>query len=140
MKVIFTIAILSAVMLSNCNTTGSTSGSAETDLANNDWYLKKIYQSPADINVDNRQTFIRFDENKRSAGGKGGCNSFGSNYKITGSNISFKNIFSTKMFCEQYQEQENRFFSQLEKVNRYELKDGKLLLYMNNELLLELGR
>ncbi len=140
MKKIFTIAIISAVMFSSCNTTGSTSGNTEANLASNDWYLKKIYNAPGNITVNNRQSFIKFDENKRSAGGKGGCNSFGSNYKINGSSISFKNIFSTKMFCETYQEQENKFFSQLEKTNRYELKDGKLFLYMDNELLLELGK
>ena len=50
---------------------------------------------------------------------------------------SFKNIFSTKMYCEQVQQIENKFLGSLEKVTRYEIKDKSLFLYKDKELLLE---
>ena len=90
--------------------------------------------------MNNQKTFIKLDATKNSAGGNGGCNSFGSNYIVNEQQLDFKNIFSTKMFCEQFQSQENNFFKQLELVNRYDVKDGKLLCTKDNELLLELGK
>ena len=70
-------------------------------------------------------------------GGNGSCNSFGSSSTINGNEISFKNVFSTKMYCEQVQQIENKLLGSLEKVTRYEIKDKSLFLYKDKELLLE---
>ena len=51
--------------------------------------------------------------------------------------VGFKNIFSTKMYCEQVQQIENKFLGSLEKANRYEIKDKSLFLYSDKDLLLE---
>ena len=109
----------------------------EKSIAGINWYLKKIYMPEATLDISNPNAFIKLDAAKNSAGGKGGCNSYGSSYAVNEQQISFKNIFSTKMFCEKFQAQEDAYFRQLEKVNRYDVKDDKLLLYAGNELLLE---
>jgi heat shock protein HslJ len=133
--------LVSLLMIAACNTTSNSNGSAtEASISGIQWYLNKMYLSSGNIEVKDNSTFIKLDAQKKSAGGKGGCNSYGSSYKIDNNSISFKNLFSTKMFCEKYQQQENNFFSQLEKVNRFDVKEGKLLLYMDNELLLEFGK
>jgi heat shock protein HslJ len=124
-----------------CNSTKTPSANAtEKTIAGINWNLKKIHSSSGVVVINNPNAFIKFDAEKNSAGGKGGCNSFGSNYNINNASINFKNVFSTKMFCEKFQKEEDEFFKQLEKVNRYDVVDGKLFLYQDNELLLEFDK
>jgi heat shock protein HslJ len=105
-------------------------------LYNTKWLLKKIYSGGQEDAVTTK-AFIRFDQEKGSAGGNGSCNSFGSSITINGNNVSFKNTFSTKMYCEQVQQIENKFLGSLEKITRYEIKNKSLFLYRGKELLLE---
>ena len=107
-----------------------------TPLFDTKWSLKKIYSDGKEESV-NTKAFIRFDKEKGSAGGNGSCNSFGSTAAINGNEVSFKNVFSTKMYCEQVQQIENNFLGSLEKINRYEIKDKSLFMYRDKELLLE---
>ena len=107
-----------------------------TPLYNTKWSLKKIYTGQA-IQLVETKAFIRFDKEKGSAGGNGSCNSFGSNTTINGNEVSFKNIFSTKMYCEEVQQIENKYFKQLENANRFEIKDKTLFLYHDKDPLLE---
>ena len=100
------------------------------------WALKKIHTA-GNVEMVTGKAFIKFNQEKKSAGGNGGCNSFGSTITVSESMVSFKNIFSTKMYCEGVQETEDAFFKQLEKVNRFEIKDKELLLYLDKEVLLE---
>jgi heat shock protein HslJ len=99
------------------------------------WSLKNIYDS-LDSHQVNTKAFIRFDKIKQSAGGNGSCNSFGSNATVSPGKVSFKGIFSTKMYCEAVQDIENSFFRNLEKVNRFEIKKDSLYLFDGNKLLL----
>jgi heat shock protein HslJ len=100
------------------------------------WSLKKIHTGGAAEAV-NTNAFIQFNAEKKSAGGNGSCNSFGSSFTVNGKQISFKNIFSTKMYCEGVQQTEDAFFKQLEKVNRFETAAKTLLLYNGDEIVLE---
>ncbi len=141
MKRIASVVFILMAVIYACNTTkGPAVVATEKSISGINWYLKKIYLSTGNIDVNNANAFIKFDAAKNSAGGKGGCNNFGCSYTVNEQQLDFKNVFSTKMFCETYQSQEDSFFKQLEKVNRYDVKDGKLLLYMNSELLLEFGK
>src|SRR5436190_1131331 len=92
------------------------------------WKLKKIHIADSAETVTNK-AFIKFNQEKKSAGGNGGCNSFGSSITVSEHTINIKNIFSTKMYCEGIQQTEDSFFKQLGKVNRFEIKDKVLLLY-----------
>ena len=107
-----------------------------TSLYDTKWYLKKIH-TDAGVEEMNTKAFIKFNQEKKSAGGNGSCNSFGSDFTINKNEISFKNIFSTKMYCEGVQQTEDLFFKQLEKVNKFEIKDKTLLLYQDKVVLLE---
>ena len=51
--------------------------------------------------------------------------------------ISFKNIFSTKMYCEEVQQTEDLFLKLLGKVTSFKLKNKTLLLFQDKELLIE---
>ena len=107
-----------------------------TPLYNTIWSLKKIYTNGKEETI-NTKAFIRFDQEKGSAGGNGSCNSFGSNATISANEVSFKNIFSTKMYCEQVQQVETKYLGHLGKISRYEIKGKNLLLYNDKELMLE---
>ena len=134
MKLTFLFCI-TAILFASCASSKKTQ--TETmPLYDTKWLLKKIYTGD---NIENVQTkaFIKFDKEKSSAGGNGSCNSFGSTASISGSDISFKNLFSTKMYCEEVQKTENSFFGSLEKVNRFDIKGKTLLLYHDKEILLE---
>jgi heat shock protein HslJ len=107
-----------------------------TSLYDTNWSLKKIHTETGAEEV-NTKAFIKLNEEKKRAGGNGSCNTFGSSFSITNKVISFKNIFSTKMYCEGVQQIEDAFFKQLEKVNRFEIKNKTLTLYLDKEMLLE---
>ena len=100
------------------------------------WSLKKIYSKRGTEEV-NTKAFIKFNQQRQSAGGNGSCNTFGSSLTVNGDKISFKDIFSTKMYCEGVQQTEDKFFQQLNKINRFEIKDKTLLLLRDDEVLLE---
>jgi|CXWL01.1.fsa_nt_gi heat shock protein HslJ len=107
-----------------------------TPLYDTKWTLNKIH-TEAGVEEVLTKAFIKFNREKKSAGGNGSCNSFGSDFSIGNDKISFKNIFSTKMYCDGVQQTEDAFFRQLGKVNRFEVKDKKLLLYQDKDVLLE---
>ncbi len=100
------------------------------------WSLKKIHTTEGTEEVFTK-AFIKFHEEKKSAGGNGGCNSFGSTFTREGQAIRFTGIFSTKMYCEGVQATEDVFFKQLAKVNRFTISGKNLWLYRDKELLLE---
>ena len=135
MKQLYFICAAILTLGTSCNSAKETMQSA-TPLYNIKWSLKKIYNN-GNEEIVNTKAFIRFDKEKGSAGGNGSCNSFGSTATINGNELSFKNVFSTKMYCEQVQQIENKFLGSLEMVTRYDIKDKSLFLYRDKDLLLE---
>jgi heat shock protein HslJ len=106
-------------------------------LFDNKWFLVKIQQPDERTEVMGRKAFILFNKDKNSAGGNGGCNSFGSSVKVSGNDISISGIISTKMYCEGVQQTEDSFFRLLAEANRFEIRDKNLMLFKGKELLLE---
>lgn len=129
--------VLTAV---SCNTASRSTDSAETYLAGNIWYLEKIHTTTGTTTVPPNIASLKFDAEKKSAGGKGGCNSFGTRYSLQDNSIHFKDLFSTRMYCEAYADIEKNYFSQLEKANRFEASESRLALFKDKELLLEFGK
>lgn len=100
------------------------------------WELKKIHTTTG-IEPIITTAFIKFDKEKKSAGGNGSCNNFGGSFTIDKNKISIQNIFSTKMYCQEVQQTEDTFFSLLQKANNYTLKNNMFILYRDKEILLE---
>jgi len=134
MKHLFAICVV-IILAYSCKSTKE-SMQPTTHLYNIKWSLKKIHDN-GNEEIVNTKAFIRFDKEKNNAVGNGSCNTFGSSATINGNEVSFKNIFSTKMYCEQVQQIENNFLGSLEKITRYEIKNKSLFLYRGKELLLE---
>src|SRR6187399_853331 len=135
MNQLYFICITLVIFASSCKSSKETMRSS-TPLYNTKWSLKKIHDNGKE-EIVNTKAFIRFDKEKGSAGGNGSCNSFGSSTTINANEVSFKNIFSTKMYCEAVQKIETHFFSRLENANRFGIKEKILSLYHDKELLLE---
>ena len=108
----------------------------QTPLFDTKWKLTRM-ETGGTLQEVNTKAFIRFNKEKKSAGGNGGCNTFGSTLSLDGNKISFSGIFSTKMYCEGIQQSEDIFFKLLEKINRFEARDHSLFLYNGEVLLLE---
>lgn len=100
------------------------------------WKLLKINGE----NFGQSKAFIVFDEQKNSVGGNGGCNSFGGEMSKNGAKLKISQIFSTKMFCEQGSDIENKFFINLEKTTDYAIRENRLILKSNAADLLEFER
>jgi heat shock protein HslJ len=135
MKQLYFICVAILMITVSCKSAKETMKTT-TPLFDTKWSLKKIYTDGTEESI-NTKAFIRLDKEKGSAGGNGSCNGFGSTATVSNNEMSFKNIFSTKMYCEQVQSIENKFLGSLEKVTRYEIKDRSLLLYSDKNLLLE---
>jgi heat shock protein HslJ len=139
MKLIQTFSAAIMLVFASCCSSPKTMIAKEnsnTPLYETKWILKKIFTEEG-IREVNTKAFIRFDKEKNSAGGNGSCNSFGSTTVINGNEVSFKNIFSTKMYCEGVQSLEDVYLRQLEKVSRFEVAGKKLRLLQADNLVLE---
>ena len=77
----------------------------QTKLGQNKWVLRTI--NGEKVNTD--RAYIKFEPSKDRFGGKGGCNGMGGDLKVKGSRIDLSQIISTKMFCEDTSELENKF-------------------------------
>lgn len=62
------------------------------------------------------------------AGGSGGCNSYGTTYRVDGNSISFGQVTGTLRACADSQatEQEQRYFQALESASAYEVQGDRL--------------
>lgn len=140
MKSLNVLSVAMMLFMASCCSTTKTMTSKETSasksLYETHWTLKKMHTNNG-IEKVNTKAFIKFDEAKQSAGGNGSCNSFGSTISVEKNKISFKNTFSTKMYCVEVQKTEDTYFNLLEKVNRFEIKDKILSLYQDKNVLLE---
>lgn len=106
------------------------------DLYHTKWQLKSIH-TKNEISYIYTNAFINFDQEKKQVNGNGSCNSFGGSFEVIDNSIHFGQLASTRMYCEQVQKIETDFFAALSKVNRYEIKGNKLLMYQGEQLVLE---
>jgi heat shock protein HslJ len=95
------------------------------------WFLNSLTLDGQKIEVmpDQQAVTIQF-EGGGKANGTGSCNSFFADYGagMDGS-LKFGPVGSTKMACDSGMDQENAYFTALEKVERFEIVDGNLRLF-----------
>lgn len=79
--------------------------------------------------IEGTQITIQFNEGQ--AVGSAGCNSYGGAYEVDGSRITFNEIASTVMFCndpEGAMDQESFYLEFLNQAENFELSDGRLVI------------
>jgi len=103
----------------------------DSGLEGKKWVLARLNGELIDPAVAPRPAFIQFEAWTSTFGGNGSCNSiFGPYLLEPGNRISFSNIGSTMMAC-QNQKTERAFLDALKKADHYSLTDTTLSL--NND-------
>lgn len=98
-------------------------------LENKQWNLISFGPTTAEIPLVKGSTItLSFVDGKLS--GSGGCNSYGGEFQVQGTEITFSNINSTLMACadENVTKQEQQYFQALQEVRSFELTDNHLYL------------
>ncbi len=107
------------------------SSRAESKLANTQWQLTSFGATGAEsLVIEGTTITLKFGADGR-AGGSGGCNSYGGEYRERGDNLSFSQIISTKRACleESANQQEQRYFAALESASKLKLTDNRLTIF-----------
>ncbi len=112
---------------------GTNSPAQNSKLNGKIWQLTQINGEAVSID----RTTIQFNFDKKRVGGNGGCNGFGGTLKASGKQIKISEIISTKMFCENDSDVENKYLSTLETATKFRVADGKLQLLKNKKIVLE---
>lgn len=102
------------------------------------WVLESIKNRKTLVAI--KGAFVNFDAQKGSAGGNSGCNLFGGDFLATRSTLKISDIISTMRACTEGDKMdvEREFLDGLRQADRYEIKDGRLILYDGRKLLLTL--
>ena len=116
-KLLFTLSLL-MLLLTACS--GQSAG-----LEGTAWNLVKLAGKPL---VANTQPTMSFEEGR--VGGNSSCNSYGGEYTLKGDKIEFGMMMSTMMACADNgaMDQEQEYLAFLGTVERWELRNGQLLL------------
>jgi heat shock protein HslJ len=126
-----TLSLVSAVA---CNSsqkpatkTPAAPASAPTSLVGTEWLLTDLAGTPV---VANSKASISFLDAGRAAG-NGSCNRFTGAFTTAGETIKLGPFASTRMACMDggVSAQEDQYLKLLTAANRYQIKDGALLIY-----------
>jgi len=115
-KTIFILGLVLVFALAACGRAEDT-----PDLEGTSWLLLEINGQPV---IEGSDPTLNFED--ESIGGHGSCNTFGGEYEVENGKLTFSNIFSTLMFCEDTSDQEMAYFGALEEADSYQVEDGNL--------------
>ena len=105
---------------------------AEDSLSGTQWRLASFETAGEETPVAEGTTVTLQFQAGGQAVGSGGCNSYGTEYEVQGSTISFGDVISTMMACEDeaIMVQENRFYTALQSAGEFEMTaDGLTIRY-----------
>jgi heat shock protein HslJ len=128
MKRLLLLSLL-ALSAAACETVGGESASGTpgaASLVGTEWLLADL--SGAGI-VETVRSTLAFTEPGR-VGGSGGCNRFGGEVRFDGTSVQFVRLVSTRRACTPpVMDQERRYLSALERVDRLTIDGPHLLAY-----------
>jgi heat shock protein HslJ len=117
-------AVFFVSIFSGCGSSKSVSQNA--DLSGTEWTMFEMngnkYEAPEKVT-------IKFDESGKKVTGQAPCNSYGGASTISSNKISFSDMYSTKMFCDNSNVEQD-FMDALKKVYAYQT--AKDMLYFLN--------
>jgi heat shock protein HslJ len=130
MKRISIALIVSMIMAIMSSCTGSDLA-GQANLEGINWVLTS-YDKKA--RIDGTLVFLQFTNGKIS--GNAGCNHYEGSYQVTGKAISFRDIFTTEMFCSDPQgimDQEVAYLEVLRSAAKYNISDAALTISNDND-------
>lgn len=99
-----------------------------------EWRLVEL--NGQDVSAMNPPITLLLDETQMKVSGFAGCNQFFGSYQLGESNLSFSDLGSTKMYCQDRSAMEDRYLKALGGVDRY-LPKRNYFLAMGNQTLLK---
>jgi putative lipoprotein len=100
-------------------------------LTDRSWTLTRLVVNGRERPLsDAHPAILRFQPQKHTISGSGGCNSYGGSYSIMGGSLRFDNTYNTLMACTDatVMEQESAYTQALVKVGSYHLEGDTLAL------------
>ncbi|RZL34515.1 MAG: META domain-containing protein [Pedobacter sp.] len=101
-------------------------------LKNTKWELTELKGNTLPVSA---KATLNFNDSLRVSG-KSFCNSYGGQAEVTADKASLKNMFGTKMFCQETASQESAFLNALSEIDNAKMVGGNLELLKNEETLL----
>lgn len=111
----------------------SKDGTANSTLTNTRWKLKALSSLPNGLPKLSKDVFLQLDTGRIK--GFAGCNNYFGAYTTSASSLSFTGVGSTKMFCQDGMETENKLFQALNTTSHYRITGTKLELLKGQDLL-----
>lgn len=107
--------------------------SGGSQLENTQWQLESLGPKGAETPVVAGSTVTLSFEAGGQAGGSGGCNSYGGNYKVKGATLSFDEVVSTLMACadETIMQQEAQYYEALRTTGEFQVSGDRLSIEYN---------
>lgn len=122
------IGVLALTVLfsaNKCSDAQEAAGSMSTSLYGTKWLVTALDGRTIDLTDGSKRPWLQLD-GEGSLSGFGGCNSLMGGFEHEGGTIRFPNLGSTKMYCPDAADLENRMLAALRNTDSFKL-DGEVL-------------
>lgn len=118
---------------------GACAKEVEDKFEDTTWFLAS-YGEQGDLSsvLEGTEITATFESADHQVSGSAGCNSYFGEYKVSGNKLTIHQIAYTEMACldpEGIMEQEDQYLRIFQKVDTYEMHDGKLQLNSDGKVL-----
>lgn len=127
----FVLLIMAAIpLIMSCNapagTTGKTSSKSTDVLFKNNWQLYSMNGNIVETSAGSKVPSMAFDMQKMTVSGNSGCNSFSGGFTVQEESLTFGNLATTRMMCEDMKV-ETAFLAAMPNVRKYIMAEGRLV-------------
>jgi heat shock protein HslJ len=112
-------------------TSASESNEVTHELVGTRWALVRLGGEPVSLPDGAQEPFLALESTESRAVGYGGCNRFTGSYALSGDELSFKQMASTRMACPDMQT-ESAVMKALEATARWQISGAQLDLFSAN--------
>ena len=141
-------AICCAIFFTGCAVDGSDNDSAKpldsasdkpaASFANTYWKLTELNGNPAELGNSQKELHLITGSNDNHVHGFSGCNRYSGSYTLTGDQLTFGQMISTRMACLSDKNPETAYLQALTNVRRFAIEANTLQLYDDqNRLILQ---
>lgn len=110
-------------------------GCEKPELTEGKWVLKTL--NGQDVSDLKEPITIYFDIQGKKISGFAGCNRYFGSFTSAESSVTFSEIGSTKMFCEETMTAETNYMAALQNAQSFEIQDKSLRLSGSDNVILE---
>jgi uncharacterized lipoprotein YbaY/heat shock protein HslJ len=107
-------------------------------LENTRWKLVELNGNPVTPVSPRQEAYLELESKGKRLAGSGGCNKILGGYELTGDQLRFTKVASTRMACIKGMETEQEFLKALEATTGFKLSGDNLELYADGKLLAKL--